>query len=130
MYDDFLLRHGDCHSPLPRFAEVFPLSPASGRLTVTGQSAQADFVSPAPDFNLGNQGYRSVAYQNGMNKSKSIREGSACAAKKRDVAHHAHEFPFTTEGNSRVHVEYECYLRRGAPHAGPVHRARPPDHLR
>jgi hypothetical protein len=62
------------------FAELFPLFPASGVFTASAQSAQADFVSPAPDFNPGNLTYRSVVFQSGNNKAKSI---SACAK-----AHH------------------------------------------
>jgi hypothetical protein len=56
------------------FAKLFPLCPAST------QSAQADFVSPAPDFNLENQTYRSSVDPSGNNKSKSI---SARMTKKR-----------------------------------------------
>jgi hypothetical protein len=54
------------------FAKLFPLCPASGVFTASAQSAQADFVSPAPDFNPGNLTYRSVVFQSGNNKGKSI----------------------------------------------------------
>jgi hypothetical protein len=55
-----------------RFAKLLPSCPASGALTASAQSAQADFVSPAPDFNPGNLTDRSVVFQSGNNKAKSI----------------------------------------------------------
>jgi hypothetical protein len=61
------------------FSKFLPRCPASGRFAVSAQSAQADFVSPAPDINPGNQGYRSSVDQSGNNQLSSI---SACVTRK------------------------------------------------
>jgi hypothetical protein len=63
------------------FAELFPFCPTSGVFTASGQSAQADFVSTAPDFNPGDETFRSIGAQTGTNESKgiSITERAVCS---------------------------------------------------
>ena len=92
------------------FAKLLPHCPASV------QSAQADFVSPAPDFNMGNQTYRSVVFHSGINLSKSIRgEGPgmrACAGTRNEARLQPHGIcyntPSTLPGLSRITVASSC----------------------
>jgi hypothetical protein len=62
---------------VPICSPVQALCPASNLLTASGQSAQADFVSPAPDFNPGNLAYRSAVFLCGMISKRASIPGEA-----------------------------------------------------